>query len=96
MRRWVLLASLVLPGLAVSTVSGFFLLRDWSALVTAFNRLEQVVRAGGDTRAVLAAQGYDQVYRLNCLADSVGVLAGMLIAAIGIHGLCLLADQKGG
>jgi hypothetical protein len=92
MRRLVLALCVLLPGLAAAGVSGFFLLRDWSALTAAFLRLEEVVRSGGDTRAVLAAQGYDQIYRLNCFADGVGVLLGLLIAAVGIHGLCTLRD----
>jgi hypothetical protein len=95
MRRLVLFACVVLPGLAAAGVSGFFLQRDWSALTAAFARLEQVVHSGGDARAVLVAQGFDQVYRLNCFADGVGVLLGMLIAAVGIHGLCLLREPAG-
>ena len=92
MRRLALLVCVVLSGLAAAGVSGLFLQRDWSALTTAFARLEQVVSSGGDARAVLVAQGFDRIYRLNCFADGIGVLFGMLIAAVGIHGLCLLRD----
>jgi hypothetical protein len=90
MRRLVLTLCVLLPGLAAAGVSGFFLLRDWAALTAAFARLEAVARSGGDTQALLVAQGYDHLYRLNCFADGVGVLLGLLIAAVGIHGLCTL------
>jgi hypothetical protein len=83
----------VLPGLAAMVVCGYYLLRDWAALVAAFDRFERAAR-GGDLREVLVAQGYDQVYRLNCFADGVGFLVGALLFAIGVHGLCLLTGRR--
>src|SRR5687768_8803512 len=93
MRVWALLLLIVLPGAAVVCVSGYFLLQDWAALSAAFVKLERAAAGTGDLRALTAAQALDQVYRINCFADGVGVLLGAILAAIGIHGLCLLRPE---
>lgn len=88
--RWiVLLLLVVLPGVAAVAVSGHYLFQDWGALISAFARLERAT-AGGDLHAVVVAQAYDNVYRTNCFADGVGVMLGAILAAIGIHGMCLV------
>jgi hypothetical protein len=92
MRALVLFLLVVLPGLAAVGVCGYYLFQDWSALITAFARLERAT-AAGDMRAILAAQAYDGVYRLNAFADGVGVMLGAILFGIGVHGLCLLESR---
>jgi hypothetical protein len=36
------------------------------------------------------AQAAENRHRINCFAEGIGVLFGMEIAAIGIHGICTL------
>lgn len=89
MRRAVLFA-VVLFGFSVMAVCGFYVLRDWAALGRAFARFEAVVAQNKDVRAVMIASDLQMTYRVNCFADGVGFLFGAVIAAIGVHGLCLL------
>ncbi len=90
MRRWALFLTAVLPGLCAVMVCGYYLFQDWSALITAFARFERLVQEGADTRRLMVAQSLDQVYRINCFADGVGVMLGAVILAIGMHGLCTM------
>jgi hypothetical protein len=93
LRQAVLLLLLVLPGIAVAAVCGYYLLRDWAALIAAFGRLERATR-GGDLREIVVAQGFDSIYRLNCFADGVGLLLGALLFGLGVHGLCTLPSAR--
>jgi hypothetical protein len=89
MRIAMLVLGVALPGLGAVAVSGYFLLRDWAALAAAFTALESAVKYG-TLEQITRAQALDSVYRINCFADGVGVMLGLVVLAIGIHGLCLL------
>jgi len=89
MRRPVLFLFVVMPGVAAVGVCGYYLLQDWSALISAFARFERLEREGAPLRSLFVAQTYDQVYRINAFADGVGVMLGAILAAIGMHGLCM-------
>jgi hypothetical protein len=88
--RGVLLSAITLFGLLVAAVSGYFLLQDWAALQRSFAQFEQLAAQGADLRALFVAEARQNLHRLNCFAEGVGVLLGMILAAIGLHGLCLL------
>jgi hypothetical protein len=90
MLRIFVLAVVALAGLAVSAVSGFYLLHDWAMLGRAYGQFERLARSGADARTLMVADFYHDAFRLNCIAEGVGVLLGALLAACGIHGLCLL------
>jgi hypothetical protein len=96
MRRLALWLLVVAPGVAAIFVCGFYLFTDWAALNVAFARFERVVSEGGELRALFVAQSLDQAYRINCFADGVGVMLGAVLAAIGIHGLCVMPSTAGG
>jgi hypothetical protein len=83
----------VLPGALAAGVCGYYLLQDWSALNRAFARWESLAAGAADTRALMIVDTYQQAFRINCFADGVGVLLGAILAAIGIHGLCLLGRK---
>ena len=87
------LAVVVIAGLSAAYLSGHFVLRDWAALNAAWGRFETVVGSNGDQRTLLIAVTQQAAYRTNCFAEGVGVLLGALIAAIGVHGLCLLRER---
>lgn len=89
MRKVALYLGAVLPGLGAVAVCGYFLARDWAALTVAFARLEKAA-AAHDLPGLAVAQAFDSVYRVNCLADGVGLMLGAVLFAIGVHGLCLL------
>jgi hypothetical protein len=92
--RVLLLSLVTLLGLLAASVSGYYLLRDWSALNQSYARFEQLALRGSDLRAVFIAEAQQNVFRINCFAEGVGVLLGGILAAIGLHGLCLLPRSR--
>lgn len=94
MKHLALWLFVVLPGLAATGVSGFYVLQDWASLNRAYARWEHLVRSGGSDRALAVAANYENAFRINCFADGVGVLLGAILVAIGIHGLCFLPPRR--
>lgn len=89
MRFTLLVLTTVLPGLAATVVSGYFLLVDWAALSQAHARVEQVAQSPDRTiEAIAIAQQAETRHRINCFAEGVGVLLGGIWMSIGIHGIC--------
>ena len=87
MRTYVLIV-VVGVGLFAAWVSGYFLFPDWAALNAAWGRWEVAIASNADQRALLIAATQQAAYRTNCFAEGIGVLLGVLIAALGVHGLC--------
>lgn len=90
-RSVILFLLLVLPGLGASTISAYYLLPEWTALENSHQNFQKVARspASGE-RDLLIAQAAENRHRINCFAEGVGVLLGGVIAAIGIHGICIV------
>lgn len=90
MRSLVLLLAVVLPGIAASSLSTYFLLAEWAVLEANYKNYERVVKSPSSTlmRELSIAQAAEERHRINCLQKGVGVLLGGAIAAIGIHGIC--------
>ena len=86
----VLLVATTVVGFLAVVVSGYYLLQDWRALNAAYARFEQLAMSAADLRSLFIAEAQQNVFRINCFADGVGVLLGALLAVIGLHGLCLL------
>ena len=84
MRLGALLA-VTLAGLAAVAVSGYYLSQDWAALNAAYARCEKLT---------MSAEAHQNACRINCVADGVGVLLGAILAAVGLHGLCLLCGGR--
>jgi hypothetical protein len=89
MRRFLLL-TVTLAGTLAVLVSGHFLLPDWAALSRAYAHLERLAATGADLRSMYVAEARQNVFRLNCFAEGIGVLLGAILAGIGLHGFCLL------
>ncbi len=45
-------------------------------------------------RELSIAEAAENRHRINCFAESVGVLLGGVITAIGIHGICTQSSHK--
>lgn len=88
-----LLLFAVLPGLAASLVSGYYVFQDWGALNRSWARWEKLAYSRGDAHLLSIAEVQQNAFRINCFADGVGVLLGMILLAIGLHGL--LTHQQG-
>ena len=89
MRSLLLLLAVVLPGIAVTSLSTFYLLPEWTALEASYKNFEGVAKSPSSTMSELfIAQAAENRHRLNCFAEGIGVLLGSAISAIGIHGIC--------
>jgi hypothetical protein len=89
------LSVVMLLGVAAALVSGYYLCLDWAALRAADARFEQLAQQHASLNALFITQARENVHRLNCFAEGVGVLLGGILAAIGLHGLCLLQMPAG-
>jgi len=94
MRHALLITLLVVPGLLVVAVSGYFALQDWQQLQSAYDHYRTVAASGADLRALTAAYQGQEIHRTNLFADGVWALQGALIFAVGLVGLCLLPRQR--
>ena len=74
-------------GMVVTAVCGWYLLRDWAALNATWTQFERLAAGGADLRTLFVAESRQNIFRVNCFAEGVGVLLGLIIAAIGVHGL---------
>lgn len=95
LRQITLLLFVVLPGFGASAVSAYYLLPEWAALDAAYQRYRQVIESPSSTQKdVLIAQTAQDIHRINCFAEGVGLLLGEVVLSIGIHGMCTLPHKK--
>jgi hypothetical protein len=83
--------SVILPGLAATAVSAYYLFPEWTALDASYRNFEKISQSPNPKLEDLyIAQAAENRHRINCFAEGVGALMGLTISAIGIHGLCVL------
>ena len=87
-RTLVLVISLVVPGLAVACVCGCYALADWAQLREDYQHFQVIASTDAGLRAVFIAYAAQEVHRVNLFAEGVWALLGLLLAGLGIHGLC--------
>lgn len=88
--RVMLLVFVTVAGLLAALVSGYHLLQDWQALDGAYAHFEELTMSAADLRSLFIAEARQNMFRINWFAEFVGVLLGAILAAIGLHGLCVL------
>jgi hypothetical protein len=89
-----LLLLVILPGIAFSGGSAYYLFPDWSALSASANEYRRLANSPTSTiRELAIAEAAENRHRLNCFAEGIGVLVGWTILAIGIHALCTLPKR---
>lgn len=94
-RQLILLCCVVLPGFLAAAISTYYLFPEWQALDAAYGRYRQVIKApSSTTKDVLIAQTAQDIHRINCFAEGVGLLLGGVILSIGIHGMCTLPKTR--
>lgn len=87
--RAVSLITITLAGVLVVAVCAFYLAHDWAALQSAQINFERVSASNADLRVLFIAEARQSIHRTNCFAEGVGLLLGAILAAIGLHGLCV-------
>ena len=71
-----------------------FALIDWRALQTAQAHFEFVAAHSANFNVIFIAESNQNIHRINIFADVVWTLMGAILAAIGLHGLCVLNAKK--
>ncbi len=95
MRKLILSVFVILPGLTLTGVSTYYLFPEWVALDAAHRNYQAVAKSPSvKVSDLLIAQAAENRHRINCFAEGVGVLLGVTITAIGVHGICTLPNDK--
>lgn len=94
-RILVLLGLVVIPGAALTSISTYYLFPEWATLTKSYQNVQALAQTPtSSSRDLSLAQAAENRHRLNCFAEGVGVLLGTVVAAIGIHGICTLPQQR--
>jgi hypothetical protein len=83
-----LLVALMLSGLGAILVCGWYLGPEWRALEHAVSEFALATRTS-DPQRVHTAAVYQDIHRLNCFAEGIGVGLGAILAAVSATGLVL-------
>ncbi|WP_439344682.1 hypothetical protein [Vacuolonema iberomarrocanum] len=89
MRHIVLLVLLIAPGILGVLVFGYFALIDWEALMRTYSAFETAAQTSTNMSVLFTAEAQQNIHRINLFAEGVWVLLSAIIAAIGIHGMCI-------
>ena len=92
--RSLLLILVVLPGIACVSISTYYLFPEWKMLDDSYTQYQKLARSNAPVRELSIAQAAENRHRINCFAEGIGVLLGLTISAIGVHGLCTLPKQN--
>lgn len=81
--------------MSASAISAYYLIPEGAALDTAYQRYRQVIKSPSSTmKDVLIAETAQDIHRINCFAEGVGLLLGGVILSIGIQGMCTLSQTR--
>ncbi|MBD2461178.1 hypothetical protein H6G89_08990 [Oscillatoria sp. FACHB-1407] len=71
-----------------------YALRDWVVLQEAYANFARVADTSGDVGTLFVAEARQNIHRINLFADVVWALLGAIVAAIGIHGMCVITPRQ--
>lgn len=89
------LVLIVIVGSAGAVICGLYALQDWAALQDAYHSFGQVARNSPSETALFAAEAAQNIHRINLFAEGVWALLSAILAAIGVHGLCVNTGRRG-
>jgi hypothetical protein len=93
-RILILLLLVVLPGFSASAVCAYYLVPEWAALTASYQNYRRVSESPSATeKEILIAKTAQEIHRINCFAEGVGLLLGGIILSIGIQGICILPQK---
>src|SRR5687767_9506506 len=93
-RRWLLLLVLVVPGVGGFIFCIYYALLDWAALQKAYANFARVAAGNSEQSTLFVAEARQNIHRINVFADVVWALLCAVLAAIGIHGLCVMPPNQ--
>lgn len=93
LRQCLLFLLLVIPGVFCFLVCMYYALLDWDALQRAYVNFERIAGTSTDMSTLFVAEAKQNIHRINLFADVVWALLGAVVAAIGIHGLCVTSPR---
>ena len=83
-----------MPGFSVSVVCADYLVPEWAALTASYQNYRRVSESLSATEnEILIAKTAQEIHRINCFAEGVGLLLGGIIVSIGIQGICILPQK---
>lgn len=88
-RRWLLFLLLVLPGVAGFIFCMYYACIDWALLQKTYAHFSHLAAASSNMNTLFAAEAEQNIHRINLFAEVVWALLSAVIAAIGVHGLCV-------
>ena len=74
----------IAPGLLAAAICAHFLFLDWALLTDHFILFEKAA-SSGNLAQITAENALQMSYRINCFAEGVGLMLGLILAAIGLH-----------
>jgi hypothetical protein len=99
--RLILLITVVLPGLLIAIACTILFVYDLRAYLSVPAQSQQVATAygvpgsgAGGIMSTLFDHGLRTLLRINLFESGAGVVLGLILAAIGINGLCQLAAKR--
>lgn len=93
-RILILLLLVVLPGFSASAVCAYYLVPEWAALTASYQNYRAVSESpSAAEKEILIAKTAQEIHRINCFAEGVGLLLGGIILSIGIQGICILPQK---
>lgn len=93
-KRSLLVGLVILPGIASTAISTYYLFPEWDALTDSHARYQKLAQSGAPLRELSIAQAAETRHRINCFAEGVGALLGLVIVSIGVHGFCILPPRQ--
>ncbi|MEG3842154.1 hypothetical protein [Microcoleus sp. herbarium14] len=93
-RILILLFLVVLPGFSASAVCAYYLMPEWAALTASYQNYRRISESpSASEKEILIAKTAQEIHRINCFAEGVGLLLGGIIVSIGIQGICILPQK---
>ncbi|WP_254923683.1 hypothetical protein [Pseudanabaena sp. SR411] len=93
--RYLLMAIFtILPGVLGVLIFGYHALADWNGLQQAYIPFAKAVQSKSSLETLFVTEAMQNIQRINLFADGVWTLLSMIIASIGIHGICLVPRTR--
>jgi hypothetical protein len=89
------LRAVVLSGAFVMVLCIGWVIVDYIELVKSYWEFQRVVHSSSSSmRDLFIAESLHNLLRLNCFAEGVGAVGGLIVLAIGIHGLSIIEERR--